>query len=428
MHTSLERVFFASSLISILLTLVAVVLLVFKSTGREYYILREHRRYVGCENEFCSRELEKVQSMPETRTVHHQDGIPQRKDLDTVKLECINEGPCSDGLSMKQGLSKATSGNQKLVLDPSYRNTMVKLGTDLKFDATQCPAGSYMLNRSLHHGPPKHSNCPTLYIVGARKGGTTSLYQYVSKHPDFLGIKLDAGPKVGEVQYFQRPKPGSWKHYRSLFPATGNTTMTGESSVSYLVGAPVPKRLHSMCGKQARVVMLLRNPAKRLESNFLMRVKYHTTKFRKQPISALVNDQLNAYFKAAKETTSTPTEWSRLVGLFPPARNMVFEGLYYVHLLNWLCNFPAENILIINSEEFFEKPNRILDIVFQFLGLKRLDTEMYGSITSATYNKGSYDVPKYQKLSHEDVESLMKAYKPFNQALLELLQWEDPQW
>ena len=47
---------------------------------------------------------------------------------------------------------------------------------------------------------PKHQDCLTLFIVGARKGGTTSLYSYVAKHPDFDGILLNRGPMSGETK------------------------------------------------------------------------------------------------------------------------------------------------------------------------------------------------------------------------------------
>ena len=317
-------------------------------------------------------------------------------------------------------------------LDPSYRNTMAKLGTDLEFNIdSQCPAGSYMLDRT-RYSPPQHTDCPTLFIVGARKGGTTSLYQYVSKHPDFHGVNLDAGAKAGELFYFNRPRLAPWEEYRSIFRTSGNAgTMTGESTVAYLVSDSVPKRLYRACGKQAKIVMLLRDPVKRMESNWLMRVSRNKTQERQ--ISAVTRQELSNYAMKIVERTGslrkvTPDEWSKLVGLFVPTCNMLFEGLYYIHLLNWLCNFPAENVLILNSEEFFENPSTILDIVFQFLGLRRLDSETYESITALVYNKGKYDVPSYHRLSQEDVRSVVEIFKPFSKRLLELLQWDSHKW
>lgn len=304
-----------------------------------------------------------------------------------------------------------------------WHHSMVRLGTDLRFDINQCPLDSQMLaNREF---TPRHLDCPSLFIVGARKGGTSSLYQYISQHPDFKGIRLNKGPRVGETFYFCRndyvTKP--WKKYISMFPP-GNA-MTGDSSVCNLVHVSSPKRIYQSCGKRAKVVMLFRNPVDRLESNYLMRVRISDLKY--SNISSFV--KLHSYkFRwktPAVNAEDMPKEWSKLVGLFGPASNMVFEGLYYVHLLNWICNFPAENILILNSEEFYRNSSKILDIVFQFLELKRLDSDAYNLITSVIYNQGHYAVPR---LSNRDRASLLRVYRPFNKALSELLQWNISQW
>ena len=327
----------------------------------------------------------------------------------------------------------AEIANRMPHLDPSYHDMLIRLGTDLRFDLrTQCPSDSLMLARSGNF-TPEHLNCPTLFLVGARKGGTSSLYQYISKHPDFEGTRLDAGPKVGETFYFSNYyEKRSWESYISVFPPDG--VMTGDSSVGNLVHPVVPKRLYKTCGKQAKVVMLFRDPIKRLESNFLMRSRLGIARVKKESsISIATKIALDQFFGAVLVRTmdinNLPREWSKLVGLFPPASNLIFEGLYYVHLLNWLCNFPAENILIINSEEFYQNTNKVLDFVFQFLELKSLDSDTYDWITSATYNKGNHNyIPSYQKLSNKDITNLLGVYKPFNRMLLELLQWEHSKW
>lgn len=317
-------------------------------------------------------------------------------------------------------------------LDPSYHKTLVRLGSDLDFDLSQCPNHSLMLHTKRDF-IPKHLDCPTLYLIGARKAGTSSLYHYICKHPEFRGTKMDAGPKVGETFYFGGLYgKKSWQQYLSLFPKGG--VMTGEASVGNLVNHLVPKRLYEFCWKQAKVVMLFRDPVTRFQSNFLMRSRLERGGiYNESSISLYLRTQLSQYFQKSLHRTmnmkQTVKDWNKFVGLFRPAQNLVYEGLYYVHLLNWLCNFPAENILIINSEEFYQNSNYILDIVFQFLDLKRLDFETYKWITSTNYNKGKYtNIPTSQKLSSLDKVTLMGAYRPFNKALLELLKWDTVKW
>ena len=311
----------------------------------------------------------------------------------------------------------------------SYQDSSRRLGSELKFDYKSCPPGSYMVNKDQEF-VPKHQDCPALFIVGARKGGTTSLIQYLSKHPDFKGPRLDKGPHAGETLYFTDNYKSPWGKYISLFP---RGKMSGDSSVANLVHSEAPKRLYKACGQQAKVVMLFRDPIKRMLSNLLMRIRLHSAGMNSRTLlQPMVAKELESFLKVVPKRSVTAAslldKWSMLVGKFPPSKNMLYEGLCYVHLLNWLCNFPAENILIFNSEGFFHSPSKILDSVVQFLGLRRLDPETYDNITSVSYNSVQKAVPDYQKLSQSDRETLSEIFQPFNQALEDLLQWDSSLW
>ncbi len=317
-------------------------------------------------------------------------------------------------------------------LDPQYRtNTLTRLGTDLMFDLSTCPTNSVMLNFNSSTFTPLHLDCPTLFIVGARKAGSSSLYHYVSKHPDFEGTKLDRGPKVGETFYFSSKYSEPWEDFLKSFPSDG--VMTGESSIGNLVSCEAPQRIMESCGKQAKIVMLFRNPVDRFVSNFLMRVRLGSTRMSNNTaIATVLKLQLDRFFNAIlkKEVdiTKLPKQWPLLRCCFEPATSMIFEGLYYQHLMNWLCNFPRENILIINSEEFYSKPSVILDQVLQFLNLKRLDEDTYQWITSNVYNKGHYSTLEFQTLSALDRKKLAKVYKEANKELFAMLDWKNVEW
>lgn len=352
------------------------------------------------------------------------------KNPPTVTSECESSSEATTVLRLTTNFTYSTNDTSRVTNSAVYKKMMVRVGTELKLDINnQCPPGSLMLNRSQDFSPA-HTNCPTLFIVGVRKGGTTSLYYYISKHPDFEGIML-YGPSAGETFYFGRHfERFTWEYYISLFPS-GVTT--GESSVENLVHKLAPSRLYKSCGTQAKVIVLLRDPIRRLESNVLMRAKlkraeYMKSKDSKSTTSAVVNASLSHFHERVVRRTKNlnPSEWYKLTGLFSASANMVYEGLYYVHLLNWLCNFPAENILIINSEEFFKNPSTVLDVTVQFLGMKRLNMKTYKSMISLTYNKGHYDDD--HRLTESDREKLLEVYDPFNKALLKLLQWNNANW
>lgn len=324
----------------------------------------------------------------------------------------------------------ATGTTAGTVLNSNYKTeTLTRLGSDLNFDLHFCPSGSAMTNTKTQNLPPLFNDCPTLFVAGARKGGSTSMIQYVSKHKDFKAARLN-GPKVGEIFFFSnkfyKPNEKQWKWYQSNFP---HDVMSGESSVTYLVHCEVPRRIFNSCNKQAKIVMLLRNPVDRFVSNFLMRVRvsdYGNTITEVTPITSVLDMELKAYkSKVSNISLSNVQEsWKNMLCRFRPTESMIFESIYYVHLLNWMCNFPAENILIINSEEFYHNTSVILNQVFQFLGLHPLQKEELEKIVGVAYNQGSYEnLPKHQVLTKGDRQKLNKMFEPFNQELLKLLKW-----
>ena len=308
--------------------------------------------------------------------------------------------------------------------------TLTRYGNDIKhFDVAICPPSSIVLN--LTKITPLHSDCPTLFIVGTPKGGTTTLIELVSIHPNFEGAELQKrGVGKGELFYFTRSPtrikaPMTWDEYIKHFP-TG--VVTGESTSWYLSGCEVPKKLFQACGRKAKVVMLFRNPVRRIISQYVM----HRMILRKKNFSVedFVSRQLTLYNQAATNTyiSNVTRDWSKQ-SCMPQldARNAIHFGLYYVHLMNWLCNFPAENIMVVNSEEFFLQPQRIVTQVLNFIGLNSLSEENNTAIKTAVYNKGRYD--KFDtRMSAELLKQLHNSYKPFNEALFELLSWEDVDW
>ena len=353
-----------------------------------------------------------------------------------TKMGC-QSGSCRKRVNQARKNGARNSAAMETTLAPSYK-TLTRLGSDLKFDKRSCPSKSIMTNSTLINSSPLHNNCPTLFIVGARKAGTTSLIQYLSKHPDFEGARLDRGPQAGETFFFHKTfetKP--WEEYLAYFPSDSGV-MTGESSVGNFVHCLVPGRIYSYCGRQAKIVVLLRNPVDRFVSNFRMRARiggYGMGKLR-QPIGKFIRNELDDFFSTAtgKKLSTLQVEdvrdgWASLRCKFLPAKNMFYEGLYYVHLKNWLCNFPAENILILNSEEFFQKTTKILKQVFQFLGLSSLPEESYKTTATAVYNQGSYkNIPPHQQLTEVHRSKLRMAYKPFNEALFQLVDWRNMKW
>ena len=146
---------------------------------------------------------------------------------------------------------------------------------------------------------------PNFFIVGAPKAGTTSLYHYLDRHP---GIYMSAikephyfAPEVYpaniDVQLSRRlalDQPAlrkfldgpmrekrfggtvtDWNDYLRLFANASNESGLGEASVWYLWSRSAARRIAAAI-PEARILMLLRDPAERAFSQYLMGVSNGT--------------------------------------------------------------------------------------------------------------------------------------------------------
>lgn len=342
------------------------------------------------------------------------------------------------GPGTTNNFSAMDDGSASLPLEegtlPKVRLT--RLGSELAFNSDLCPSDSLVRKGVLNNpsGMETHT-CPKLFIIGAKKGGTTSLYNYTAQHPDFEGIRLTNVSKwFGETLFFaQKWGKEPLSDYLAQFPSD---RMSGDASVDNLVHCEVPRRIFTTCGPDTKVIVLLRDPLERYISNFMMRISrngylhYNPS----TPISYTTKNEQHILARRLKRVgLSLPelnlqTDWSKLICLFACCDSMIYEGLYYIFIMNWLCNFPSQNIMIVNSEEMFLYPASVLKQVFSFLGLKPLEDETLREITSLVYNKTPWSFSPNHQLSTRDRKKLLNIYRPFNKELIDLLGWHNIAW
>lgn len=364
----------------------------------------------------------------DNRRVHNRHGSFRYYQIQT------HDEASDEAANQPQLDRKVTDASYESLSDTSSwlkeSTTLTRLGAHLNFEPTiSCPVGSLMLqgDSTRAHRKPKTSLCPKLFIIGAKKGGTTSLYNYVSQHPDFQGIRLNVSVMIGETAYFaSKYKQEPLSTYLNLFP---RQLMSGDASVDNFVHCKAPQRIFRTCGSNVKAVVLLRDPIKRYLSNFLMRVSRNEygAYNNDSSITILTKKELLLLRNAAWEKGVTfPTHhssWTKLRCIFGCCKSMIYEGMYYVFLMNWLCNFPSKNLLIVNSEELFHKPSLILEQVIRFVGLRDIDKDDLSRITTKVYNKGFKSRLEQHILRASDIQKLVNVYRPFNTELLKLLDW-----
>ncbi|MEM9170209.1 MAG: sulfotransferase [Pseudomonadota bacterium] len=126
---------------------------------------------------------------------------------------------------------------------------------------------------------------PNFFIVGAAKSGTTSLAAYLRQHPDvyfsprkepnyfaFYGEEPSAaGPAPEAVvrKLYLSHTVNDFDAYRALFAAANGESALGDASVRYLYEPRAAERIRAHA-PNARIVIVLREPARRAYSHYTM--------------------------------------------------------------------------------------------------------------------------------------------------------------
>ena len=218
---------------------------------------------------------------------------------------------------------------------------------------------------------------PDFLIIGAKRGGTTSLFHHLLAHPQVLGLFPSArrlpmrAERKGVHQFDARCETRGW-WYRSNFPSaparawaarrTGGPVLTGEATPYYLFHPHAAGRANAIVPR-ARIIVLLRDPVDRAYS--------HYNEQRRRGHEHLTS------FEAAVEAEPRRLdgEHERLVG-DPTATSFAHEhqsymtqGRYLDALEPWLRAFPAAQVHVVRSEDLYADTRSTYDRVLDFLGL-----------------------------------------------------------
>lgn len=112
--------------------------------------------------------------------------------------------------------------------------------------------------------PSRPEPRPNLFIVGAPKCGTTSMWRYLSGHPDVFMAR------VKEPNHFGSDvRAGSGLRdraaYLRLFAAAGGARVVGEASIGYLGSRDAAAEIAAFA-PDARIIVMLREPVSHLRS------------------------------------------------------------------------------------------------------------------------------------------------------------------
>jgi len=113
-------------------------------------------------------------------------------------------------------------------------------------------------------------------VVGAQKGGTSALAEFLSVHPQIcmaeflLGHSRICTAESKEVHFFDLGalspgRPSNYEEYHSFFPKKPGAIAYGEATPAYMYWKPAAERIYRY-NPEMKLIFLLRNPVERAYS------------------------------------------------------------------------------------------------------------------------------------------------------------------
>ncbi len=199
---------------------------------------------------------------------------------------------------------------------------------------------------------------PDLFVIGAQKAGTTSLHHYLDQHPQVQMSKVKepsffswmdwAKTSTGEGSVRDR------KTYELLFEGAEELrarfqgrAAVGESSTDYLYAPGAPDRVADLV-PEARIVVLLRQPAERAWSNWK-----HARREAREPLP----------FEEA-----LAAEQERITEGWGPMWHYAAKSRYAPQLERWQRRFPDLHVAL--TEDLDADSVAVCQQIFGFLGIE----------------------------------------------------------
>lgn len=200
---------------------------------------------------------------------------------------------------------------------------------------------------------------PNLFIVGAAKSATTSLYRYLSQHPAIFFCNLkEPGYFSSKYKNFPHNGPGDYiadnvtikeeSKYIDLFKSVKNEKIIGEASVDYLYYYNTAYDINKF-SSNAKIIIILRNPVDRAFSTYV-----HLRGAGRENLT---------FEEALQQEKSRMNNNYEFIWFYKDV------GKYYQQVKTYLEVFGEENVLIILFDELKKDIKSVMKKIMFFLNI-----------------------------------------------------------
>jgi DNA-binding transcriptional MerR regulator len=255
---------------------------------------------------------------------------------------------------------------------------------------------------------PVFKSRPDFLIIGAQKAGTTSLYRYLSQHP-----QIRENNTWKEIHYFDKPENyhQGFGWYLGHFPAklSKGNKLTCDATPSYLYYKHVPQLIKQDLGS-IKMIAVLRNPTDRAYSAWQMHKNFSMASYEglkkiadERSFSEAIDQELSSDFNSTEDLY-----------------NYIDRGKYVNQLKNYYRYFREKDILVLNINSFSTDLEYVLNRVCDFLNIENFSSEKIQNLSKQKHNAGNYKNNK-TKADQEKLDFLKEYFAPFNESLYQLL-------
>jgi hypothetical protein len=238
---------------------------------------------------------------------------------------------------------------------------------------------------------------PQFLVIGTKRGGSTSTYEWIIRHPSVTPSKAKKGSHYFDVNHRR-----GWEWFRSSFPATPDGMITGEASPYYMFHPLAPQRIRREL-PEARLIAVLRDPVTRAYSHY----QYNRRRgLESLPLVEALDREESRLYGERDHMVADPN----YVSFADRHHTYLARGRYWEQLERLLELFPREQILVLQSEALFANPGDQLPRVWRFLGLAPHEMR-----DLPAYKQGHYDaIPQNVR------QRLLDYFQPHNERLYSL--------
>jgi Sulfotransferase domain len=199
---------------------------------------------------------------------------------------------------------------------------------------------------------------PSFLVIGTKRGGSTSLYEYLIRHPGVVGCLLKKGSHYFDVNFSR-----GWSWYWSVFPLDlGRRTITGEASPYYMFHPLAPQRIVAAL-PHTRLIAVLRDPVDRAWSHYQYECRLGAEGLPFQQALEREPDRLAGEVERMLVDPGYSSFAHRHY-------SYLARGRYAEQLERFYTLVPPSRVLVLQSEALFADPGAQLARVWRFLDLE----------------------------------------------------------